>query len=44
MANFAMEVCDGTPSFAGESLDEFVENVQRYCPWSAVPVDLQDLR
>lgn len=42
MAENAMEVCDGIPSYVEEHLDEFVGVVQRYCPWSARLVDLQE--
>ncbi len=42
MAEVAIEVCDATPSYVEENVDEFVENVGRYCPWSAKLVELQD--
>jgi inhibitor of cysteine peptidase len=35
MAEVTIEVCDGTPSYVEENLDEFVETIGRYCPWSA---------
>jgi hypothetical protein len=44
MAEMTVEVCDGTPSYVEEHLDEFVDTVERYCPWSAQLVDVQDLR
>jgi hypothetical protein len=44
MAEMTMELCDGAPSYVEEQVDEFVETVQRYCPWSAQLVELQDLR
>jgi hypothetical protein len=31
----AVEVCDGAPSYVDEHVDYFVEEVGRYCPWSA---------
>jgi inhibitor of cysteine peptidase len=42
MAEVTIEVCDGTPSYVEEHVDEFVETVGRYCPWSArlVSVDV----
>ncbi|MEJ2212196.1 MAG: hypothetical protein P8129_24670, partial [Anaerolineae bacterium] len=44
MAEMTAEVCDGTPSYVEEHLDEFVDTVGRYCPWSArlVSVDVHD--
>jgi hypothetical protein len=42
MAQFAIEVCDATPSYVEENVDEFVERVGRYCPWAARLVELQD--
>jgi hypothetical protein len=43
MSEMTTEVCDGTPSYVEEHLDEFVDTVGRYCPWSARLVDVQDL-
>ena len=42
MAEVATELCDGSPSYVEEHLDEFVETVGRYCPLSAwlVSVDV----
>jgi hypothetical protein len=42
MAEVATEVCDGTPAYVEENLDEFVETVGRYCPLNArlVSVDV----
>ena len=44
MAEMTAEVCDGTPSYVEAHLDEFVDTVGRYCPWSArlVSVDVHD--
>ncbi len=42
MAEVAIEVCDGLPSYVEENVDEFVERVGRYCPWAAELVELQD--
>jgi hypothetical protein len=44
MAEVTTEVCDGTPSFAEDELDYFVEDVGRYCPWSAQLVAIDDYR
>ena len=44
MAEFTIEVCDGRPSFVEENVDEFVDNVGRYCPWSAALVQVEDFR
>lgn len=40
----AAEVCDGRPSFVEEELDYWIDDVGRYCPWSAELVDLEDYR
>ena len=32
----SIEICDGNPQFVEENLAEFVDNVGRYCPWSAI--------
>jgi len=42
MAEVAIEVCDGLPSYVEENVDEFVERVGRYCPWAATLVELRD--
>jgi hypothetical protein len=42
MAEVAIEVCDGLPSYVEENVDEFVERVGRYCPWAARLVELRD--
>jgi hypothetical protein len=35
MADFTIELCDGTPSQVEANLDYWVDTVQRFCPWSA---------
>lgn len=40
MAEVTTEVCDGRPSYINQQLDEFVDSVKRYCPWSAQLVSL----
>ena len=42
MAEVAIELCDGLPSYVEENVDEFVERVRRYCPWAAKLVELQN--
>jgi hypothetical protein len=44
MAEVTIELCDGTPSYVEENLDEWMEQVGRYCPWSAELVSLEDFR
>lgn len=43
MAEFTVEVCDGLPSYVEDNVDEFVDTVNRYCPWSAELVELTEL-
>lgn len=35
LAEISIELCDGTPQFVEENLDEFVNIVEAYCPWSS---------
>ena len=42
MAENAIEVCDARPSYVEENRDYFVDQVGRYCPWSARLVDVED--
>jgi hypothetical protein len=42
MADFTTEVCDARPSYVEENVGEFVDNVGRYCPWSARLVELRN--
>lgn len=44
MAEFTIEVCDAEPKYVEEHVQEFVDVVKRYCPWSANFVSLQDFR
>jgi hypothetical protein len=37
--DMSMELCDGQPSFVEENVDEFVDTVKYYCPWSAKVVE-----
>jgi hypothetical protein len=41
-ADFAIEVCDGTPSYVSANCRDF--GAGSYCPWSAELVDLRDCR
>jgi hypothetical protein len=42
MAEVAIELCDGLPSYVEENVEEFVDRVGRYCPWAAELVELRD--
>jgi hypothetical protein len=42
MAEFAIELCDGTPSMVEEDLDYWVDTVGRYCPWSGELVSVEE--
>ena len=44
MAEFTIELCDGTPAFVEENLDHWLETVGQYCPWSAMLMELEDFR
>ena len=44
MAEFTIELCDGTPSQVEANLDYWVETVKRFCPWGAELVGIQDYR
>lgn len=44
MAELTVEVCDGRPSFVEENLDHWLNDVQRFCPWSAQLVEVEDFR
>ena len=42
MADMTIEVCDAEPSYVEANVDEFVDNVGRYCAWDAALVDLKN--
>jgi hypothetical protein len=42
MADFTTEVCDARPSYVEDNVGEFVDNVERYCPWNATLVELRN--
>ncbi|MFU8771007.1 MAG: hypothetical protein ACNA8H_01170 [Anaerolineales bacterium] len=44
MAEMTIELCDGALWFIEEEIDYFVETVQRFCPWEAGLVSLEDYR
>jgi len=44
MAENTIEVCDGLPSFVEANLNEWINNVGQYCPWSAALVKVEDFR
>jgi spore germination protein GerM len=44
MVEASIEVCDGRPSYVEGEVDEFVDVVEAYCPWSAELVEVQDFR
>lgn len=41
MAEVTIELCDGRPSHVEQNLDEYVDRVGRYCPWSATLIALE---
>lgn len=44
MAELTIEVCSAVPSFVEANVDEWVDVVGRYCPWSAVLEGVEDFR
>src|SRR5581483_8508664 len=44
MADMTTEVCDAEPSYVEQNVDEFVNVVGRYCPWTAQLIELVDYR
>ena len=44
MAENTIEVCSGLPSFVEADLDEWINNVGQYCPWSAELQSVEDFR
>jgi hypothetical protein len=44
MAEITIELCDGTPSQVEANLDYWVDTVQRFCPWDARIVKIEDFR
>ena len=44
MAEITIELCDGRPSMVEENLDYWVNSVQRFCPWHAEIIKIEDFR
>lgn len=44
MAGVTIEICDGATSYVESHRDEFIAQVNRYCPWGARLVGLADYR
>ena len=44
MAGATIEICDGAPSYIEAHRDEFIAQVNRYCPWGARLVSVADYR
>lgn len=44
MAEATIEVCDGSPSYVEDHVDEYVDTVGHYCPWGADLVRVEDYR
>jgi hypothetical protein len=44
MADFTIELCDGTPAFVEENLEYWLGTVGQYCPWNAELLSIEDYR
>jgi hypothetical protein len=44
MAGATIELCDGAPSYVETHRDEFISQVNRYCPWGAKLTGVVDRR
>jgi len=44
MAEMTIELCDGLPSHVEGDLNYWVDTVQRFCPWGAKLIQVQDFR
>ena len=44
LAGATIEVCDGAPSYIEAHRDEFIAQVNRYCPWGARLASVTDYR
>lgn len=44
MAAATIEICDGAPSYVEAHRDEFISQVNRYCPWGARLTGVVDRR
>lgn len=43
-ADATIELCDGCPSYLEENLDDWIDQVGNYCPWSAEVESVDDRR
>lgn len=43
-ADATIELCSGIPSFIENDIDEWVDNVGQFCPWSAELRSIEDFR
>jgi len=44
MAEVTIELCDGTPSYLESHLDDWINTVGHFCPWSARLISVRDYR
>jgi len=44
MVDLTIELCDGSPDYIEENLEDWMATVERYCPWGAELVSLTDYR
>jgi len=44
MAEVTIELCDGIPSQVENNLNYWLQTVQRFCPWNARIVKIEDFR
>jgi hypothetical protein len=42
VADFAIELCDATPSYLEANPDEWIRTVKNYCPWGAKVVSVRE--
>ena len=44
LAEFTIELCDGTPQFVEDELGYWLNTVERFCPWTAKLMKIDDYR
>jgi hypothetical protein len=44
VVDVAIELCDGRPSYVEQHVAEYVDTINRYCPWGAKLSAVQDYR
>lgn len=44
IVDLAIEVCDGRPSYVEANVGEYVDRINRYCPWGARLTSVTDYR